>query len=183
MTNATTAIDRAAASKRILDEAKRIVRKNRKDLGHLMRERWRHFELNVRFRRENYTTGHANGAWRVVLTVSPSTPWGELVWLLTHELAHLIPGSTVTPAGGGRRNVHGGPWQAGFCRISEAAHGVNCWPEWTLKRVWSRSAGVDGVLLTDLLQRHPTPLNASEPQSGGLAFTTMNAALAHVEAN
>lgn len=130
---------------RIVAEARRIVRKNRTDLGHLSKNRWKSFDLVIRWRRKPYTSGHARGRHKVALTVSPLTPWWEIVWLLTHELAHCVRGTA--PLGSGRsRIVHGGPWQSAFCRISEKAHEIDCWSEWSEARVWSRNRGVDRVL-------------------------------------
>ena len=133
---------RAALKERIALEATGIVRACRKDLGHLSRGR---LDLSIRFRQSNHTSGHARGSRKVVITVSPLTPWWEVQWLLTHELAHCVRGTS--PKGRGRnRIVHGPRWQTAFCRIAERAHKVDCWDGWTDGTVWSRTRGVDRLL-------------------------------------
>lgn len=145
--HAWATLDRAAMKGKVEAEARRIVRKCRKDLGHLSRGR---LDLGIRFRKANYTSGHASGSYTVRITISPLTPWWEIQWLLTHELAHCVRGTS--PRGSGRKRiVHGPKWQEAFCRIAERAHDIDCWAECGSTVVWSRRRGVD-KLLADALK-------------------------------
>jgi hypothetical protein len=100
----------------------------------------------------------------VVLTLPLDCPWWKVQGLLTHEIAHLVPGTA--PRGTGRKRiVHGPWWQEAFCRVAEAAHGVDCWSEVSDRVIWSSTRGVDRVLRDALAYIGP-PADAPESQSG-----------------
>lgn len=145
---------RVAATQRVRTEALRIVRAlARTDLANVAQQglilaiRW-----SVRGGVDD-STGHAVARTRrVVVTLSTQTPWWEVQWLLTHELAHLVQGTA--PRGSGRKRViHGPKWQEAFCRIAERAHDVGCWAGLDGVVRWSRTTGVDGLLRTALQTR------------------------------
>ena len=140
------------AAQQVQAEFDRIVKAAyRMDQG--LSVRLRTPELSMQWSRSrHYVTGRVWAAFhtfddqRVTVTLPwPPPPWSEVRWLLTHEVAHLVPGATVKGSGS-KRILHGPTWQAAFCRLAETAHGIDCWSGCGDTVIWSRDRGVDRVL-------------------------------------